>query len=199
MLSEQEQLDIGQGLRNGSSGAWAALYSAYKNAVWRYVGRLVGSDAAGVADVVQEIFLAAATSASSFDPSRGTLWSWLVGIAHRRVAQYWRQTERVNRWRGLAANDAIMIRTWLDTTEPPSVLQERRELADVVRAVLAELPSEYGALLTSKYLDERSLEELSRDLGGSVEAIKSKLARARREFRSTFDKLAGSDKTAHLT
>ena len=61
-----------------------------------------------------------------------------------------------------------------------------RELADLIRGVLSELSTEFAALLTAKYLDDRSLEEMSQQFGSSVDAIKSKLARARREFRLKF-------------
>ena len=199
MLSDQEQLDLTLRLRQGSREAWAALYENYSVAVWRYVARLLAGDAAGVADVVQEVFVAAAQSAVRFDPDRGTLWGWLIGIAHRQAALYCRKAERMHRWKKLAAAGAGEFRRWLDTSESPSEIGERRELADLVRGVLTELPADYAVLLTAKYLDERSIEELSQQLGGSIEAIKSKLARARREFRATFEKLVGTDQTASLS
>ena len=61
--------------------------------------------------------------------------------------------------------------------------------AELVRATLADLPADYAALLTEKYLDDRELAELSVRTGTSVEAVKSKLARARREFRAKFERL----------
>jgi RNA polymerase sigma-70 factor (ECF subfamily) len=64
------------------------------------------------------------------------------------------------------------------------------DLADFVRAVLAELSADYAALLTAKYLDDRTLADLAGEFGGSVEATKSKLARARREFRAKFEFLS---------
>ncbi|HND55545.1 MAG TPA: hypothetical protein PLV92_24190, partial [Pirellulaceae bacterium] len=48
-----------------------------------------------------------------------------------------------------------------------------------------------AALLTAKYLDDRSLEQLVGLFGGTVEALKSKLARARREFREAFERHTG--------
>ena len=194
MLDEPDQLAVMRGLRDGSRAAWTMLYDGYSVDVWRCVARLVGQRPADVADVVQEVFLAAARSARNFDPGRGSLWNWLAGISHRQVALYWRQAGRAARWQELAKSGAVEIRQWLDDGAP-DVLLERRELADVVRGVLAELPAEYATLLSAKYLDDRSLDELAREAATSVDAIKSKLARARREFRARFEHFSCASKT----
>ncbi len=190
LLDEHDQLAVIRGLRDGSRAAWTALYDRYCADVWRYVGRLMGTQPADIADVVQETFLAAARSARQFDASRGTLWSWLAGIAHHQAAAHWRRSERTARLRALAEAGAVELRHWLDGDESPHDVCERRETGDLVRAVLSQLPADYAALLSAKYLDDQSLDDLARRFGSSVEAIKSKLARARREFRAKFESLS---------
>ena len=199
MLSLEEQSELGRRLQTGDREAWAALYSHYNVAVWNFTARLVGSDRDGVADVVQEVFLAAAGSARRFDPDMGTLWSWLTGIAHRQISLYWRKAERADRWKTLVENGDIDFARYLEGDESSTALEEHRELAGLVRRVLAEITTDYAVLLTSKYLDERSMEDLAQEFGSSVEATKSKLARARREFQSAFQKLVGSDQRAWLS
>ncbi len=199
MLSPEEQLDVGHRLREGDRDAWGALYEHYQIAVWRLTARLVGPDAAGVADVVQEVFLAAAGSARRFDVEQGSLWSWLAGIVHRQVSNYWRKAERADRWRALAESGKIDVAGLLESHESPAEIEEQREVADLVRRVLAELSADYAILLTSKYLDDCSLEVMAAQSGSSAEATKSKLARARREFRAAFEILAGSDQGARLS
>ncbi|MBI5759843.1 MAG: sigma-70 family RNA polymerase sigma factor [Planctomycetales bacterium] len=186
MLSEQDQLAVVRGLRDGHRDAWARLYDGYSVDIWRYVARLMGPQAADVADVVQTTMIEAARSARQFDAERGTLWSWLAGIAHHQAALSWRQAGRSARLKQLAETGAGELRRWLDDSELSDKSCEQLELADLVRGVLSELSGEYAALLTAKYLDDRSLEEMAQQFGGSVDAIKSKLARARREFRLKF-------------
>lgn len=192
MLEIDDPSAVIRGLCDGSRDAWTSLYDRYCEDVWQYVARLLGSSAAAVADVVQETFLAAARSARSFDPARGSLGGWLTGIAHYRVHVYWRQIGRVERLRKLAESGAAEIRGWLDRQESsgngsPDGEWNRAELADLVRGTLAEMSADYAALLSAKYLDERSLEEIAREEGFSIDAAKSKLARARREFRAKFE------------
>ena len=176
-------------MRSGDRDAWTALYDRYSEDVWRYVARLIGPDAAAVADVVQEVFLAAAKGARRFDPDRGTPWAWLAGIAHHQTAAWWREQGRAARLQTLLESGQAEIQQLLRSTEPVEGLLERRELVDVVRYVLAELPSDYAALLTAKYQEDQSLDELAARWSASVEAVKSKLARARREFRRKFERL----------
>ena len=196
MLDEHAQQTVIRGLEQGSRDAWATLYDSYSVDVWRYAARLLGPNAAAVADVVQESFLEAAASARKFDSNRGSIWSWLTGIVHHRVSAHWRQSAQMSRLRQVAAC------IWTDAQNSQTTAQQRetaikpREMADSVRIVLSRLPAEYAALLTAKYLDDRSLLELAGEWNSSVEAIKSKLARARREFRTTFERLAGREASA---
>jgi RNA polymerase sigma-70 factor (ECF subfamily) len=196
LLDEQHSLTVIHGLRDGCRDAWTALYRGYSGDIWRYVARLLGPESPEIGDVVQETFLAAARSARTFDSTRGTLWSWLTGIAHRQVALAARRNHRATRVLQLAESGMLNI-PWLgDGSEIPDAVWERRELTEIVRWTLAELSPEYAALLAGKYLDEHSLETLSEQWGSTVDAIKSKLARARREFRELFQRVTRSSFTA---
>jgi RNA polymerase sigma-70 factor, ECF subfamily len=187
LLDEHEQLVVIHGLREGDRDAWATLYDGYSVDIWRCVARLLGKDVAAVSDVVQEVFMDAARSARQFDPNRGTLWNWLVGIAHHRVSAHWQQTKRQARLQQMAETGEVDVHHLLDGQLAAKTSGETQEAAEFVRGVLAELSFEYASLLTAKYLDDQSLVTISSQFGGSVEAIKSKLARARQEFRSKFE------------
>jgi DNA-directed RNA polymerase specialized sigma24 family protein len=65
----------------------------------------------------------------------------------------------------------------------------QQELADVVRLVLAELPADYAGLLTAKYIDELSLLEIQQQTQSSSDAVRSKLLRARKEFRRVYERI----------
>lgn len=186
MLDEPDQIAVIRGLQEGCRDAWARLYDGYSVDVWRYASRLLGGDAASVADIVQETFIEAAQSARKFDRARGALWSWLAGIAHHRASAHWRRVQGIkalgDRVRSESGN---RMEAKTDSLAASHAL-EHREVVESVRLTLAELPSDYCALLLAKYADNRELAELSREWSSSIEAIKSKLARARREFRAKF-------------
>ena len=190
-MDSQQERAVAQGLRDGKPEAWRALYDAYAERVWRCAARLIGGNAADVADVVQETFLAAARSATTYDASRGTLWVWLWGIARRHVALHFRKQQRHDRLRQaeawLAARNGELLGNREDA--PPELL-EAAELATLVRVTLTELPADYELLLTAKYLDGESVDSIATQEQSTSQAVRSKLARARQAFRAAFEKYA---------
>ena len=188
-MDDQEQV-IASGLRAGKTEAWTMLYQQYASRVWGSVARRLGGESTEVADVVQEIFLAAARSARSYDPSRGSLWVWLSGIARNHVALHYRKRHRrpaeADEYPAAASQEALR---WLeDRGDEPGDVVASVELAALVRDALAELPTDYEMLLSAKYLDGLSVEQIAEESRGSPVAIRSKLARARQAFREVFAK-----------
>jgi RNA polymerase sigma-70 factor, ECF subfamily len=177
LLDADQQTAVAQGLLAGRPEAWTTLYDAYAADVWRYAARLLGGDPSGVADVVQETLLAAARSARSFDPTRGTLASWLMGITHRQAAQHFRRSLRTP---VAAPHEHQNLQS---AVSGPIDELLKREQAQIVRQVLADMPAEHAWLLTAKYVDGEPIAALSQKLGMGEEAVRSKLARARRLFR----------------
>ena len=192
-MQDQQIRAITKGLQSGQAEAWQALYDLYCQRVWRNVARLMGSDSAEVADVVQETFLAAARSAHQYDPTRGTLWNWLCGIARNQVALAYRKQSRQDRLRRavkqFAAGNGELGR-WLDQAiDEPADLLQTKALAALVRAALVELPNDYGALLSARYLDGDTVDEIAASQQQTATSIESKITRARQAFRDAFQRL----------
>jgi RNA polymerase sigma-70 factor (ECF subfamily) len=156
--------------------AWQALYDAHAARLWRNVAQRI-SHQADVADVVQETLFAAARNFLQFDPNRGSAWNWLWGIGHRQVAIYYRR-------RGsLPVSDVEVesLAAFLEGEAHAAVV--RAEWGELLRRGLAALSTEHDALLTARYLEDRSVEDLAHEACTTSTAIRSKLARARGELR----------------
>jgi RNA polymerase sigma-70 factor, ECF subfamily len=200
-MNHQQELEVVQGLREGNADAWRTLYNAYCRQIWQSVARLIGPNAADVADVVQETFIAAARSAHKYDAARGPLWQWLYGIARNHVALHFRK----RRYDHLRPPDEIgtkgspEILRWLeDHKEQPDDVLYSAELASMVRVVLADLPVDYESVLTAKYIDGASLEQIAGSEKSSVAAVNSRLARARQAFRQVFLKTFRNTDTGQM-
>ena len=195
---DDAELALSVRIRAGDRGAWEQIYDRYSHDLWRYVARLLGNSSETVTEVVQEVFLAAAKGARTFDPERGTWWSWLTGIAHRQVAEHYRRQARIQRGTQLAIkHHSTRLNERMTCSSNPVELLEQKEMADIVRSLLCELSEEYAALLAAKYMDLSSVEEIRRRFGGTSDSIRSKLRRARAEFRTAFERLnGGGEKSA---
>ena len=189
-MDQQTESTIIMGLRSGDADAWRALYDAYAVTVWRFIAQRMAARAADVPDVVQETFLAAARSARSFDAERGTILSWLKGIASRSIAMYFRKLERHNRICSAAeilSGSGPQVMHWLENRQPvPPEVLNTKELALIIRMTLSSLCEDYEKLLTWKYVDGQDVEQIAGHLNISTTAVRSKLARARRAFRIAF-------------
>jgi RNA polymerase sigma-70 factor, ECF subfamily len=182
LTTRPESSDDVAGLRSGSPEAWGALCETYSERLWKYVARLLGSNRDAVADAVQETFLAATRSASKFDPERGTVWAWLTGIAHNQAALHWRQ---------VATRRIDPAEPYFDDSPGGGAAPEDGLFTDdsveQVRKILANLPPDYTSYLVAKYNDGLSVDEMVERFGGTVEGVRSRLARARREFKRRYE------------
>ena len=194
-MDEEREREIVRGLLDGQADAWRACHDNFAETVWRVVSRAMGPYSSEIPDVVQETFLAAAHSIHTYQPDRGTLCYWLLGIARRQVALHYRREGRHARLRramtALVEADWKIDPGWLQdqadkTGQPPEDELETAEIATLVRAALTELPADYETLLTARYLDEISVDDLARMEETTEVAIRSKLARARRALKEVF-------------
>src|SRR3954469_9942621 len=83
MVSDEELLE---GARRGDEAAFTALYRRRQGMVYRFALHMSG-DGAVSEDVTQEVFLALLESGGRFDPARGSLLSFLYGIARNLLLQ----------------------------------------------------------------------------------------------------------------
>jgi RNA polymerase sigma-70 factor (ECF subfamily) len=171
--------------QGGDRDAIARFYDAHVDALYTFVFYRVGRDAALAEDVVQETFALALARQGDYDPVRGEVSAWLTVLSRNVIRDHLRDHRRVEQWDRIDATLAQTFAAMAERPLPGDVL-ERAETRDLVHIAIAHLPEQYRNALTRKYVDGDSLETLARDLGISVDAVKSLLARARRAFRQTF-------------
>jgi RNA polymerase sigma-70 factor (ECF subfamily) len=181
----------------GDRDAISRLYDAHVDGLYTFVFYRVGRDATLAEDVVQETFMFALTRRADYDPARGSLATWLTVLSRNVIRDHLRAHHRSDVLQGAWERiDATLAQTFAAMAEAPlpGEVLERAETRDLVHMAVANLPEQYRKALTRKYVDGESLETLSGELGISVDATKSLLARARRAFRDTFAAL-----TTHLS
>jgi RNA polymerase sigma-70 factor (ECF subfamily) len=72
-------------VKRGDRQAFSHLYALYQSSIFRYAAHMCGASAAD--DVVQDTFVAMLRQPARFDPARGSILSYLLGIARHHVAK----------------------------------------------------------------------------------------------------------------
>ena len=164
--------------------ATARFVSTYTDSVYAYVRHRLAPRADLVDDVVQEVFLAALGSLSSF-LGNAPLRSWLLGIARHKVEAFYRQQ--------LRAPDPLADAggPFEPAAEGPSIDEQidRERLEARTHRILQRLTESYGLALLWRYWENRSVREMAEATGKTEKAIERLLARARARFRELWNQV----------
>jgi RNA polymerase sigma-70 factor (ECF subfamily) len=182
-LSDDELLQM---LRAGDESAFVSLYRRRQGSIYRFALRMSGSEALAE-DVTQEVFMTLVFENGKYDPSRGSLASYLYGIARYQVLR------RIEKDRPLlqigderedhpiatnASNDRIELTTEGLIDDPLGDLTRRETIESVRQAVLA-LPPRYREVVVLCDLHEMSYAETAQVIGCAIGTVRSRLHRAR--------------------
>jgi RNA polymerase sigma-70 factor (ECF subfamily) len=163
----------------GDSEAWARFFDHYFTWAYQFAHRHLDGNPGDAEDLCSDILLSAAQSMHSFDPRRGSLEFWLLGLARRRLARFCRRSRR---------HEPMVPRVAESGTAHTDAMLTR----DLVNRALASLPRRQALALVGKYVTGHSTEELAGVLGSSPKGAESLLARGRAAFREAFAALVDS-------
>src|SRR5438477_1631106 len=164
--------------RESRGEALELMYSAYKSRIYTFLLRLL-ADPVGADDLTQDVFTKAYQALGSLTTQHKVL-PWLYRIATNTAIDHLRRKRRftwlrVGRLAG-TADDPVM-------PDHHAAVPER----DQIRQILATLPAEQSTALLLHSLDGYSYKEIADIQNGSVTAVRSRQARARRDFRDNTD------------
>jgi len=171
----------------GSAEAFGELARRYHSNVYGIVYRMCGADEA--ADLTQEIFLRALRALRKFQfQGDASFRTWLYRIAVNACINELRRRKRRSDVEGPSLNDDIetddgwVSRSVPDETRSPHVLAERAEVQRAVQGIVAMLTPKHRAALTLVDLQQLDYEEAAVALECPLGTLKSRLARARKQF-----------------
>ena len=165
-----EDRELAARLVAGDENALAEIYDRYVGLVFAMARRVLCDDARAE-DVTQEVFVSVWEQPDRFDPSRGSLRSWLGLLAHHRSVD--RVRSEVRRTRGEARVDPVDVITTshVDVDEALSGMW----LAGRVREALDQLPPEQRDAVVLAYFGGRTYREVATELDIPEGTAKSRL------------------------
>jgi RNA polymerase sigma-70 factor, ECF subfamily len=162
--------------------AFEVFYDRHGGAVYSLAYRIVG-DQSAAEDVTQEAFLSIWRSRARYDPSRGSVRAWALGIVRNRAIDALRREG--GRAPKLDFDDeaALERREASDRTDAEAL---RRETARQVRGALGSLPNEQSQVIELAYFAGFSHSEIAKMLGMPIGTVKGRMRLGLEKMRSRF-------------
>ena len=166
----------------GDSWALELIYERYSRGVYSLAVRLLG-DSAAAEEAVQETFLKLWRHPAAYQPQRGRLLPWLLGVAHHHAVDVLRRRQLEQRHRlttppstnGDAMAEALEARGVISNEDDPQLRAGTFDQRDGLGRALAELPIEQRLPLELAYYRGLTQFEVARLLGVPLGTIKTRM------------------------
>jgi RNA polymerase sigma-70 factor, ECF subfamily len=172
-------------IKNGGQHAFKSLYLKYSDLLFAYILHHLDNDKDAASDIWQETWIVFVEKINDFQYKCG-VFTWLCAIAKNKISDYYRKAKKQELLQHIGKQNFD-----IDTEELDVELIDIGTQADVI-TVLANLTSEYRYLLEAKYIENKSIDEISCEINKSYKATESMLTRAREAFRKEFKQIKKS-------
>ena len=172
-LSDSELL---RSMLAGDEKALALLYRRRQGGIYRFALQMSGSKTIAE-DVTQEVFLFLMREGHVFDPARGSVSAFLMGVARNHVLRRLRVEQLLAPLGDEAEDDAPFPHPSSDLC--PLEDLTRAETIESVRKAVLSLPSKYREVIVLCELQDVSYGETAEILGCAIGTVRSRLHRAR--------------------
>jgi RNA polymerase sigma factor (sigma-70 family) len=170
--------ELAHRLRDGDEKALRAVFDRHGKAVLYLAQRLLGNRA-DAEDVTQLTFVAAWNGRDSFDPRRGTILGWLLGIARRKAVDRLRSAARDNRLHETVRAQAARP----GDHDTPEGIVDRLVVADE----LGRLPEDQRRTLELAFFDDLTHPQISAVTGLPLGTVKSHIRRGMANLRRRWE------------
>ena len=137
-------------------------------------------------DIVQEAFTKIYINAAKFKVVEGAQFSsWAYRIVVNTALTHYAKKKKS--WEREAQLDEEI---WALIPDKNLKQFEKKELVDLVASVLTRMPRPMAKALSSFFIDGKTQEEIAQEEGLSVGAVKTRVHRAKAEFKRIFETIS---------
>jgi RNA polymerase sigma-70 factor, ECF subfamily len=177
--------ELVKGIKNGEQSAFKTLYLKYSDLLFAYILHNLNNDKVTASDIWQETWVVFLEKIDDFQ-YKCTIFTWLCAIAKNKISDYFRNAKKQELFHSISD-----LNLDIDSEELDVSLIDVKTQTDVI-TVLANLSYRYRYLLEAKYIENKSIDEISCETGKSYKATESMLTRAREAFRKEFKQIIQS-------
>ena len=164
---------------------FALLVRKYEQAFLRKAQSII-KDPHEAEDIVQEAFTKIYINASKFKVVEGAQFSsWAYRIVVNTALTHYAKKKKS--WEREAQLDEEI---WALIPDKNLKQFEKKEIVDLVASVLTRMPAPMARALSSFFIDGKTQEEIAEAEGLSVGAVKTRVHRAKAEFKRIFETIS---------
>ncbi len=180
-VQDEAERALAEAFASGDEWTLRAVYDRYGGLVHQIArASLSGKDDAE--DVTQAVFVSAWQGRATFDPARGTLTGWLIGITRRRIIDKLRTIDRERR-----TTEAVRPLA-LDLLKPDAMTTPDRVIDTVlVTDGLSRLPEQQRHVLELAFYDDLTHQQISSVTGLPLGTVKSQVRRGLASLRRRWE------------
>jgi RNA polymerase sigma-70 factor, ECF subfamily len=153
------------------AAAFEIFYERHGGAAYSLAHRIVG-DPGLAEDVTQEAFLSIWRSRARYEPARGSVRTWSLGIVRNRAIDALRRASPPTRRLDLDDEALLEAQRAPEQTETEAI---RRETARQVRGALGDLPREQSQVIELAYFAGFSHSEIAEVLSLPLGTVKGRM------------------------
>ncbi len=187
--AEVDDAALVAGLTRGETRALERVYERHSRAVYSLALHLL-ADPGAAEEVAQETFLKLWRQPAAYQPERGKLSSWLLGVAHHHAVDILRRRQLELRYRAKPAGpdadrtqDAMESLVQVSDDVNPEVRAGLAEQRLIVADALASLPAEQRVPLELAYYRGLTQVEIASTLQQPLGTIKTRMRLALQKLR----------------
>ncbi|CAN5785895.1 sigma-70 family RNA polymerase sigma factor [soil metagenome] len=157
-----------------SEPAFASFYRRFAPGLFSMIYEIL-HDQKEAEDVLQESFVQMWKKASTYDPDRGSVFTWAVMISRNRALDRLRSRQRRGRTLEAATEESLAVPP--DHTRQADELMEQSEECSRVRDALARLPEAQRNAIHLAFFRGLTQTQVSTRLGEPLGTIKARIRR----------------------
>jgi RNA polymerase sigma-70 factor (ECF subfamily) len=162
----------------GKTAAFQILYERYRDPIFRFAYRMLGSVEAAE-DVVHDCFLGLIKDPGRFDSTKASLRTYLYAAARNQAAKRYLNSSRESGIEELPREPQMAAHL-----EPIRQVLDNELAGEVQRAIESLPPLQREALVLFEY-EDLSLAEIGAIVGADSNTVKARLFRARDKLRAS--------------
>ncbi|HEU0249447.1 MAG TPA: RNA polymerase sigma factor [Solirubrobacteraceae bacterium] len=178
-LADEELMDL---VCQNDASAFEIVLERHVDAAFSLAYRMVGRRSLAE-DVVQEALLSLWRTAPRYDRSRGSVRTWILGITHHRAVDALRR-DGVRTSRDVS-DDALQEQVPAPERTDAEVI--RRDQAEVMRAVLDQLPAEQLQVIELAYFGGFTHTEIAEMLKLPIGTVKGRMRLGLEKMRNRIE------------